>query len=1228
MKKIRKQIISNKTKFLIPLLLLSLAITFSFTIGTVSATVIDASSNNAIIYVNDSSGSDDNNGTSWEYAKKSIKNATEAIDTNGTIKIADGEYKGENNTNILINKNMTITGLSPEGIILNGTGHIFYIGPELNVLIQNLILTNGHNSFGGAIYNKGTLTVENCTFIKNMASQAGGAIINWYGTLNVTNCTFTGNNGSSNLDGGAIANSGNCTVNDCTFSDNKANNGGAIYNYLGNLSVNSSTFSNNNATNNGGAIFNLDGNSIFNDCKFTNNIANNIGGAIFNNGTSATIECAFTDNNAYMGGAIFNYFRNITVEKSTFINNTADILGASGAIVNLGTLNVTECNFINNSAGTGGAISNLDGNCTVNNSNFTGNTATHNTIGGAAILNTGILNINCSTFTGNNATTSDGAAIYSQKTINVSSSTFTGNKGGAIINDHGNLNISGSTFTDNSAMYFGGSVSTDGNCTISCSTFTNNNAHDGSAISNWINLTVSNCNFNGNNAIEKGTIYSEGNSTITDCNFSNNIANIGGAIYSNETSTVNGCNFNNNTANDTIYGGAAIFSAGILNITCCTFTVNNATASDGAAVYNTNGTLKVTESNFTDNAGGAIINDYGNLIVKESTFTGNSAAYFGGAIWTGVNCTIFSSTFTNNVAGNGSAIYNWGNLTIFDSDFANNYAAEYAGAIYNEGLLIIYDSDFNNNNATSGGAIYNNGTSNVIGCNFENNVVNASGFAIGGAIRNLGNLAVINSDFENNTASGDWNVMGGAIGNYCLDDDASSVNSTIINCRFTSNSAQLGGAILNLCYNLYGSGSANCNVIDCIFLKNSADRGGAICNRCYSMEGSGSANCNITGCTFINNSASEEGGALFNIGNSTTFNSTLNANFNRFHNNQATYGNALYCNSGSVNVTNNWWGSNENPKSISNLIAGTVDDVDADSWVILTVNANPTTINNTGNSTITADLNHYMNSNGQTGTLADYIPDGLITINVPWGSLISPSLTLGALFGSANLPLLIGASGTGSPGNHSITLNTVEGLVKATFLANEGAVPSENPIKVTAAADSYTTNSTESAYITIKKSGNLYIQITSNNNSPIVGQKFTVTYKLGNNGPDNATNVITTIPLPEGFELISISGDGSWTYNAATRTITWTLENVPVGDPYLYIYGKVTKSGTLVFSYSINSGTFNINTQGIVPVTINVAAITSGSGKTIGMQKTGIPIISLLLAVLTVIGGLVVPRRK
>lgn len=98
------------------------------------------------------------------------------------------------------------------------------------------------------------------------------------------------------------------------------------------------------------------------------------------------------------------------------------------------------------------------------------------------------------------------------------------------------------------------------------------------------------------------------------------------------------------------------------------------------------------------------------------------------------------------------------------------------------------------------------------------------------------------------------------------------------------------------------------------------------------------------------------------------------------------------------------------------------------------------------------------------------------------------------------------------------------------------------------------------------------------------------------------------------------------------NTITWTMNNVTVGDPYLYITGWTTRIGNYLFNASITSDTFSINSRGVSPLTLNtqptVNAATTTSGNTIGMQTTGAPIVPLALAVLSVLGGLTAARKK
>lgn len=774
--------------------------------------------------------------------------------------------------------------------------------------------------------------------------------------------------------------------------------------------------------------------------------------------------------------------------------------------------------------------------------------------------------------------------------------------------------------------------------TIHNLTLANGNSTTGGAIENYGNLTVTNCIFTGNTAGWDGTntnyggaINNQGTLTVNNCIFNNNSARVGGAIYNSPDSTLN-VNSSIFTANTGKLGGA-IYNHGSSTVKDSTFTKN--TAQRGGAIFNLNYDLLLNVDNciFTDNDaasnfGGAIYNNAGNVTVKDSTFTDNSALNKGGSVYNEGLFNVISCKFTGNTADYGGAIYNWDTLNIKGSTFTGNGASASGGAIYNiKGVLNATNSTFMQNNATQGGAIYNNGTSTFTSCIFNNNTVSAIGDAIGGAINNIGTLAVINCTFNNNSASGNYNAMGGAICNLCQvsNSGSSSVNCTVTNCTFKGNSAQIGGAICNLCQVINSSsGSVNCTVTNCTFTSNTATDydGGAICNRCSARGGSGFTNCTVTGCIFTNNTA-VVGGALSNSA------STLNANFNRFYNNTAaTSGNALYCNNGSTDANYNWWSSNKDPKTIPNLIVENGGSVDADIWVILTVSANPTTINNTKISTITADLNHI---NGGGDLVGGHIPDGPVTLNVPWGSLID-SKQLGAYTTPSMYPCIM-ALNQGIV--HSITIDTINSSITAVFYANEGGVnPLSNPVKVTATADNYTTNNTESAYININKASDLYIKTTSDKKNPKTGEKFTLTYKLGNYGPDAAENVTITFHIPEGLNFANIHVDnGKCTYDPTTRTVTWTLDSVPVGDPYLYLTVQAAGDGTYKIIPSISSDTYNLNSGDSGIITINVQpnnngnTVNAASKTAIGLHDTGLPLNYLLIAVLMVLSGLV-PRRK
>ena len=379
-------------------------------------------------------------------------------------------------------------------------------------------------------------------------------------------------------------------------------------------------------------------------------------------------------------------------------------------------------------------------------------------------------------------------------------------------------------------------------------------------------------------------------------------------------------------------------------------------------------------------------------------------------------------------------------------------------------------------------------------------LTNGTGFVFGGAILNQGDLNILNCTFSNNYAD----YFGGAI--------YSDGNLTISNTVFTGNwvpdsyNTYSGGAICNM---------ANMNITNSTFTKNSAGSGGAILSQNYMSNFLVTVNNSV----FSENYASNYGGAFYIYDGNYTNNLI---HFNRIVGNIAPEGNAIYIAYGSLNATLNWWGSNTDPSTINNLIVmDTGYDVLSDPWIILSVNATPNNINNGETSNITADFNHI---NGGSPLTGGNIPDGIITLDVPWGSFNSSVIS------------------------HSFTGNTTASVLTATFYAIEGAVnPLFNPVRVNATADGYTTIDTEAAYINIIPAANLTIRKTAPG-TVIAGNQITYTITASNNGPDTATGVIISDTFPVGISNISwnveysggasgpTSGTGNLNINLGTLT--------------------------------------------------------------------------------------------
>ena len=137
---------------------------------------------------------------------------------------------------------------------------------------------SGENSNGGAIFQKGdgsgnecSVGIFNCSFSNNSAFR-GGALFNsgdgGISSPQLTNCIFFNN--TANFLGGALYNGGNSgtsspQLTNCTFYNNTANQGGALYNQE-NGGTSSPQLTNCILWNNGDEIFNSNATTTLNYC--------------------------------------------------------------------------------------------------------------------------------------------------------------------------------------------------------------------------------------------------------------------------------------------------------------------------------------------------------------------------------------------------------------------------------------------------------------------------------------------------------------------------------------------------------------------------------------------------------------------------------------------------------------------------------------------------------------------------------------------------------------------------------------------------------------------------------------------------------------------------------------------------------------------------------------------------------------------------------------------------
>ena len=303
-------------------------------------------------------------------------------------------------------------------------------------------------------------------------------------------------------------------------------------------------------------------------------------------------------------------------------------------------------------------------------------------------------------------------------------------------------------------------------------------------------------------------------------------------------------------------GNSAIYFAHLANDLYSNFTFENCTFIDNyAPLYG--GAIR---ANFNNNRG-----LYGEINLINSKFIGNSAERGGGVVYARnannkytyiyvTNCTFTNNSVTTNnegaISGGVFHTYNCVDLYVKSSIFTGNSAVGSGGVMRSSGVVDIDNCEFYSNEAGEDG-----------GCIFMGNTV--------------GTLTVTNSKFEDNYARR-W---GGVVMGYGYRFETCTFNNNKVNTSLSASGKSNTGRGGVMCSR---EGIASV-IVDCNFTNNIAQEGGAIC-----ME-ERAPGITISGSTFNNNQATLKGGALYtSVVNLATISTST------FESNSANYGGAVW----------------------------------------------------------------------------------------------------------------------------------------------------------------------------------------------------------------------------------------------------------------------------------------------------------------------------------------------
>lgn len=644
----------------------------------------------------------------FKYLEDLIHSDIKEIVLDCDIKLASSEYEHISkdfserykyeaaNRGIFINSDVVIDGQG-HTIDASGLKRIIYI-VQGTVTLKNIRFINGHSKeitgaiiegYGGAIHNKGRLTVINCIFEKNFSESDAGAIFNdGKGSLKIISCKFHHNSAQGPS---AIKNYGKLTLTNCTFKEN--------------ISKESCLISTDNVPQliGGGIVKKTFGahDDAFMECygcKFINNKSKGDAIIIRTGSYSRIMNSDFILNQGSKEGHIIYQHGTGSHNDKNGDNQTLDIMGAFFSC-EYGIVKVDKgfCNLENiilDIIPSNYAISNINASVSINKLKFNGHAE-------KLVCNGNILKINAKDNLEDLIESQENSTIkYYNDSIPSDWKGFE-HLDKIIAKSEGEVHLDCDIAMHEveQSFYEGGIELNQDNLII------DGNGHtiDASQFSRIFNICGQNITLK--NIVFKNGLYFK--------HYLDSVDNGGGAIniISNASVKIQGCVFMNNASRNS---GGVIFNKGHLELYDSKFEGNSTQRYGG--VVNNKSKLTINECTFKENVAiweGGVVNNHNKLKICDSEFIKNRAdgdynGSGGGAIKniTG-NVNVYDSLFKENSSGDeGGVINNWGGSTHMTRCTFTDNSAWNGDVIYSQDYFVYIDTysfeecEFNNNDST------------------------------------------------------------------------------------------------------------------------------------------------------------------------------------------------------------------------------------------------------------------------------------------------------------------------------------------------------------------------------------------------------------------------------------------------------------------------------------------------------------------------------------------------